>query len=75
MRNRLGLLLILLPMIASAAFVLADSSERAHRAPAPKKLETPPPVSTTPATESSDDAHSQLPQPAPGEVIGVPMFA
>jgi hypothetical protein len=75
MRNRLGLLLILLPMISSAAFVLADSSERAHRAPAPKKLETPPPVSTTPATESSDDAHSQLPQPAPGEVIGVPMFA
>jgi hypothetical protein len=74
MRNRLGLLLILLPMIASAAFLLADSSERARPAPSPKKLETPSPAST-PTTESSDDAHSQLPQPAPGEVIGVPMFA
>ena len=74
MRNRLGLLLILLPMIASAAFVLADSSERAHPAPAPKKLEAP--ASTpTPTTESSDESRSQLPKHPPGEVIGVPMLA
>jgi hypothetical protein len=71
MRNRLGLLLILIPMIASAAFVLKDSSERARPAPAPKKLEAP---SSTP-TESSDDAHSQVPPHSSGEVIGVPMFA
>jgi len=72
MRNRLGLLLILLPMIASAAFVLADSSERAHPAPAPKKLETP---ASTPKNESSDESRSQLPTHSPGEVIGVPMLA
>ena len=72
MRNRLGLLLILLPMIASAAFVLADASERAHRAPAPKKLEAP---ASAPENESSDESRSQLPQHPPGEVIGVPMFA
>jgi len=73
MRNRLGLLLILLPMLASAAFVLADASERAHRAPAPKKLEAPP---SAPKNESSDESRTQqLPQHPPGEVIGVPMVA
>ena len=72
MRNRLGLLLVLIPMFASAALVLKDSAERARPAPAPKKLEAP---AATPKNESSDDAHSQLPQPSPGEVIGVPMLA
>jgi hypothetical protein len=71
MQNRLGLLLILIPMIASAAFMLKDASEHARPAPEPKKLEAP---SSTP-TESSDDSHSQIPQRAPGEVIGVPMLA
>ena len=70
MRNRLGLLLILIPMIASAAFVLADSAERAR--PAPKKLEAP---AAAPKNESSDESRSQLPQHSPGEVIGVPMLA
>jgi len=72
MRKRFGLLLILIPMFASAALVLKDSAERAHRAPAPKKLEAP---ATTPKNESSDEAHSQVPQHPPGEVIGVPMLA
>jgi hypothetical protein len=72
MSNRLGLLLVLIPMIASAAFVLKDSAERARPAPAPKKLEAP---ATTPKNESSDESRSQLPQHPPGEVIGVPMFA
>jgi hypothetical protein len=52
--------------------VLKDAAEHARPAPAPKKIETP--ASTTP-TESSDDAHSQIPQRPPGEIIGVPMFA
>jgi hypothetical protein len=72
MRNRLGLLLILIPMIASAAFALKDSAERARPAPAPKKLETP---RLPPTTQSSDEAQSQVPQHPPGEVIGVPMLA
>ena len=72
MRKRFGLLLILIPMFASAALVLKDSAERAHRAPAPKKLEAP---AATPKNESSDEAHSQVPQHPPGEVIGVPMLA
>ena len=71
MQRRLALLLILIPMIASAAFVLKDSAEHARPAPAPKKLEAP---ASTP-TESSDDSHSQIPQRPPGEVIGVPMLA
>jgi hypothetical protein len=72
MRRRLGLLLVVIPMIASAALVLKDAAEHARPAPAPKKIETP--ASTTP-TESSDDSHSQVPQRPRGEVIGVPMFA
>jgi hypothetical protein len=71
MQNRLGLLLILLPMIASAAFMLKDASEHVRPAPAPKKLEGP---SSSP-TRSSDDSHSQVPQRPPGEIIGVPMLA
>jgi hypothetical protein len=69
--RRLGLMLVLIPMIASAALALKDSAEHARPAPAPKKLEVP---QSTP-TESSDDSHSQVPQRPPGEVIGVPMFA
>jgi hypothetical protein len=71
MHKRLGLLLVLIPMIASAAFVLKDAAEHARPTPAPKKLEAP---SSTP-TESSDDSHSQVPQRPPGEIIGVPMLA
>ncbi|HKQ13038.1 MAG TPA: hypothetical protein VJT80_06355 [Steroidobacteraceae bacterium] len=71
MRRRLGLLLILIPMIASAALALKESSEHARPAPAPKKLEAP---HATP-TESSDDSRSRVPQRPPGEVIGVPMLA
>ena len=71
MRNRFGLLLVLIPMIASAALVLKDAAEHARPAPAPKKLEVP----ASPANESSDDSHSQVPQHSPGEVIGVPMLA
>jgi hypothetical protein len=71
MRNRLGLLLILIPMIASAAFVIKDASEHARPAPAPKKIEAP---EATPP-EAPDEAQSQVPQHSPGEVIGVPMFA
>ena len=71
MRKRFGLLLILIPMFASAALVLKDSAERAQHAPAPKKLEAP-----TPKNESSDESRTQqLPQHPPGEVIGVPMLA
>ena len=75
MRKRFGLLLVLIPMIASAALVLKDAAEHARPAPAPapapKKLEVP----ASPANESSDDSHSQVPQHSPGEVIGVPMLA
>ena len=72
MPRRLGLLLILIPVIASTALAMKDSSERAHPAPAPKKLEAP---ASAPKNESSDESRSQLPQHPPGEVIGVPMFA
>jgi hypothetical protein len=70
MQQRLGLLLILIPAIASAAFVFADVAEHARPAPAPKILEAP---KATPAER--DDAQSQTPQHPTGEVIGVPMFA
>ena len=72
MRKRFGLLLILIPMFASAALVLKDSAERAQRVPVPKKIEAP---AATPKNESSDESHSQVPQHPPGEVIGVPMLA
>ena len=41
MQQRLALLLILLPAIASAAFVFADVAKPARPAPAPQTLEAP----------------------------------
>jgi hypothetical protein len=70
MQKRLGLLLVLIPMIASAAFVLRDSVEQARPQSVPKKLEAP---QATPAER--EDAQSQVPQRPAGEVIGVPMLA
>jgi hypothetical protein len=72
MQKRLGMLLILIPALASAAFVVADSVDHARPAPAPKTLEAP-----KPKPAGRDDAQSQAPQHSPGEgeVIGVPMFA
>lgn len=70
MRKRLGLLLALIPAIGSAAYVLSEPAPDARPSPAPKTLEAP---QSIPAER--DDAQSQAPQPSPGEVIGVPMFA
>jgi hypothetical protein len=70
MQRRLGLLLIVIPTIASAAFVLTDSLQQARPEPAPKQLEAP--HSKQP---KRDDAQSQTPQQSSGEVIGVPMLA
>ena len=72
MQKRLELLLVLIPMLASVALVVADSLEQARSQPAPKTLETPHSKS-----EERDDTQSQAPQHAPGEgeVIGVPMLA
>lgn len=72
MRKRFGLLLVVIPMIASAALVLKDAAEHARPAPTPKQqLEAP---ESTPS-ESSNESQSQVPQHSPGEVIGVPMLA
>ena len=68
MQKRLGLLLVLIPTIASAALVLMDSAEQAR--PAPKPLEAP---KSLPAER--DDAQSQAPLQSSGEVIGIPMLA
>jgi hypothetical protein len=70
MQKRLGLLLMLIPMLASAALLLSDRAEQARPQPAPKKLETPPA-----APVERDDAQSQVPQRPSGEVIGIPMLA
>lgn len=70
-RARIGLLLGLIPAIASAAYLLGGSSEDAGAPPAPKQIQSP---QSTPA-ESSDDSHSHAPQQPTDEVIGVPMFA
>jgi hypothetical protein len=71
MQRRLGLLLIVIPTIASAAFVLKDAAEHARPAPAPKSLEAP-----KPKPADRDDAQSQqAPQHPTGEVIGLPMLA
>jgi hypothetical protein len=70
MQRRLGLLLVLIPMIASAALVLTDSMQQPRSSPAPKTLEAP---QSTPTER--DDTQSQAPQHSSGEVIGVPMFA
>jgi hypothetical protein len=70
MRKRFGLLLVLIPAIGSAAYVLSDPAQEASPRPAPKTLEAP---QSKPVER--DDAQSQTPQHEPGEVIGVPMFA
>jgi hypothetical protein len=72
MQRRFGLALILIPAIASAAFVVADSVDHARTPPAPRTLEAP---KSRPVER--DDTQSQAPQHSPdaGEVIGVPMFA
>lgn len=80
MQKRLGLVLVLIPAIASAAYVWNQSAVDAGARPAPKVLEAPRPPSQQPAETSSkpagrDDTQSQAPQQTPGEVIGVPMFA
>ena len=71
--TRVGLLLVLVPTIGSAAFLVADWAQHTAPAPAPKTLETQQP----PADASSDDSHSQAPpqQHSTGEVIGIPMLA
>ena len=79
MRKRLGLLLVLIPPIASAAYVLNEWERAAPERPAPKVLEAPRATPREPAETGQpaerDDAQSQAPQQAPGEVIGVPMLA
>jgi hypothetical protein len=71
--TRVGLLLVLIPTISSAAFLVADWAQHTTPAPAPKTLETQQP----PADATSDDPHSQTPpqQQSDGEVIGIPMLA
>ena len=69
--TRVGLLLVLIPTISSAAFLFADWAQHTAPAPAPKTLEILPP----PADASSEGSHSQAPVHSPGEVIGVPMLA
>lgn len=69
--TRVGLLLILIPTISSAAFLFADWAQNSAPAPAPKTLETQQP----PADASSEDSHSQAPVHSSGEVIGIPMLA
>lgn len=81
MQKRLGLVLVLIPAIASAAYVWNQSAVEGGAPPAPKALEAPrsPPqrqpsgAGAKPAER--DDAQSQAPQQSPGEVIGVPMLA
>ena len=72
--TRVGLFLILIPTIGSAAFLVADWAQHTAPAPAPKTLET---QQQPPADASSDDSHSQAPpqQHSTGEVIGIPMLA
>ena len=70
MQKRLGLLLMLIPMLASAALLLSERAEQARPQSAPKKLEAPQAAPVEP-----DDAQSQVPQHPPGEVIGIPMLA
>ena len=72
--TRVGLLLVLLPTIGSAAFLVADWAEHTAPAPVPKTLE----IQQPPADATSDDSHTQAPpaqQPADGEVIGIPLLA
>jgi hypothetical protein len=71
--SRVGLLLVLIPTIGSAAFLIADAAQRNDPPPAPKAIEAPPSTSD----ESVDDSHSQAPpqQHSDGEVIGIPLLA
>jgi hypothetical protein len=69
--SRVGLLLVLIPTIGSAAFLWADSAQRPDPAPAPQTIEAPPSASD----ESADDSHSQAPAHSSGEVIGIPLLA
>jgi hypothetical protein len=73
MQRRLGLLLIVIPTIASAAFMLSDSLDSDRPAPAPKTIEAP--KSKPAATERNDAQSQQAPQHPTGEVIGLPMLA
>jgi hypothetical protein len=80
MRKRLGLVLVMIPAIASAAYVWNQSAVDAGAQPAPKAIEAPRPPPQQPSGSSAkpadrDDTQSQAPQQSPGEVIGVPMFA
>lgn len=69
---RIGLLLVLIPTIGSAYLSSAQRRDD-DSSSAPKTLEAP--ASKSPPAESREDAQSQAPQHAPGEVIGVPMLA
>jgi hypothetical protein len=71
--SRVGLLLVLIPTIGSAAFLIADAAQRNAPPPAPKVIEAPP----SSPDESAGDSQSQAPpqQPSDGEVIGIPLLA
>jgi hypothetical protein len=71
--THVGLLLVLIPTIGSAAFLVADWAEHSPPAPTPKTIE----IEQPPADPSTDGSHSQTPaqQPSDGEVIGVPLLA
>jgi hypothetical protein len=69
--TRVGLLLVLIPTIGSAAFLVADWAEHTSPPPAPKTLE----IQQPPTDASSEDSHSQAPAHSDGEVIGIPMLA
>jgi hypothetical protein len=69
--SRVGLLLVLIPTIGSAAFLWADTAQRPDPVPTPKTIAAPPATSD----ESADDSHSQAPANSTGEVIGIPMLA
>ena len=81
MKKRLGLVLVLIPAIASAAYVWNQSAVEGGAPPAPKTLEAPrspqqqQPSGTGAKPAERNDAQSQAPQQSPGEVIGVPMVA
>ena len=63
MQKRLALLLIVVPVIASAAFVLNEPARDADPPPAPKQIEAP--KATAPDDAASDESHSQVPQHSP----------
>jgi hypothetical protein len=69
--TQVGLFLILIPTIGSAALLVVDWAQHTAPAPAPKTLE----IQQPPADASSEGSHSQAPAHSPGEVIGIPMLA